>query len=114
MALGGSITLALYIIYKKLIKKEELTLGGVAGSFSLGIIGGALPDLIEPATNPNHRQFFHSVALILVAILGKEKLYEILGLNERMRRYFDWFLSAYGSHLICDARTPKGLPPIGK
>jgi membrane-bound metal-dependent hydrolase YbcI (DUF457 family) len=110
MAIGASITLTLYIIYNKLIKKKELTLGGIAGSLGIGIIGGTFPDSVEPATNPNHRHFFHSIAFSLAIILGRKKLYEILGLNEEIKRYFDWFLSAYGSHLICDAQTPKGLP----
>lgn len=34
------------------------TLGGIAG----GYIGGRLPDIIEPATSPRHRDSAHSIA----------------------------------------------------
>lgn len=43
--------------------------GGQAGAYFAGTFvgaryGGCLPDLLEPATNPRHRAFFHSLATL--------------------------------------------------
>ena len=46
------------------------TLGGAVG----GYLGGRLPDLVEPATWPGHRQFAHSVTAGTGAILGINKV----------------------------------------
>jgi len=113
MLVGGVLVLGLYIANKKLIKKEALTLEGVIGSLAVGAIAGALPDLIEPASNPNHRQFFHSIGFGVLLLLVRANLYKSNALDERYRTYFDWIMVAYGSHLFCDIQTPKGLPIIG-
>ena len=81
-----------------------------------GAMFGTLPDILEPANHPNHRQFFHG--LVFAAMLGYAgyKLYEwkpeepwqkttrMLGLIA---------ISAYLIHLSMDALTPKSLPLIG-
>lgn len=42
-----------------------------AVAISVGAFLGKLPDMIEPALgNPNHRQFFHSVAVLSLLIAG--------------------------------------------
>ena len=49
------------------------TLGGLAG----GYFGGQLPDIIEPATSPRHRDTAHSVAAgIGIIKMGHDKLVE--------------------------------------
>lgn len=114
IVVGGLLVLGLYAIDQKWIKKEDLTLEGIIGSFALGAVGGAMADWLEPAfRDPNHRQFFHSVILAAVVLLGKDKLYELFKLDESGKKCFDWFLGAYGSHLALDWTTPKGLPIIG-
>jgi inner membrane protein len=114
MVVGGGLVLALYIIDQKLIKKEDLSFEGIVGSFALGAVGGAMADWLEPAFhNPNHRQFFHSVIPAALVFLGKDKLYELLQLDEQGKKAFDWFLGAYGSHLALDFATKKGLPVLG-
>ena len=76
---------------------------------------GTLPDLIEPALHPNHRQFFHSVTVLGISGYGfyklwnweadsdGKKLVKLLGLVG---------LGAYMTHLVMDATTKKSLPLI--
>lgn len=113
-------------------------LGGVFG----GYVGGVLPDQLEPATSPKHRQMMHSF-LVLVGVAGtslvtarahcraqahtyrQRRLAKLLGgvvSNEDWLGEFVWsFLAGftsgvqagYVSHLLLDARTPASLPLIG-
>lgn len=107
-----------------------------------GLIGGAAPDLLEPATSPNHRAAFHS--LVMGAGVGAAAMAEWHArCRERAaecdaratslppespdcRREhsaaFWWrvlagllvgFLAGYGSHLAMDFTTARALPLIG-
>ncbi len=83
----------------------------------LGALLGTLPDILEPAAHPNHRQFFHG--LLFAATLGYlgyklykwqpdepwQKTVRVLGLIT---------ISAYLIHLMMDATTPKSLPMVGR
>lgn len=111
------------------------TVGGILG----GLLGGMLPDLLEPATTPNHRSVAHSAvaagtltfarvaewqARCRTAAEGaaKRSLLHPIGSPERNSAEWDamlWRLVAgflvglvvgYGSHLLLDAGTPRGLP----
>ncbi len=113
-------------------------LGGALG----GWMGGALPDILEPATTPNHREVAHSVvaggALTLARLAewqatcrseakgcDARALTFALGSDARQRAEWDglgWrflagllagFVAGYASHLMLDAVTPKGLPLLG-
>src|SRR5258706_5317166 len=44
---------------------------GIVAAFAAG-----LPDLLEPATTPRHRQFCHSVAFASLMTVGLKALYE--------------------------------------
>jgi inner membrane protein len=75
--------------------------------------GAIVPDLLEPADSPNHRQFFHSVAaaaLVAYLISG--------GHTHRLSPIAKLLLAVFGfgyiSHLLADALTPKSLPFIGR
>ena len=87
------------------------------------LLGGAaaalftnLPDLLEPATSPNHRAFFHSLAF--AALLGK-CLHELNQWqpetdSERFCKSVGILAtSAYLIHLALDFTTTKSLPLIG-
>ena len=108
MLIGGGIGALCYLGYKWINHKKPSALGVIA-SFGLGGIGGLLPDILEPATNPNHRKLFHSVgtgALLgtgLVTNLRKEKKTE----NDLALIIL---LLSYLSHLAGDATTTKSLP----
>jgi hypothetical protein len=69
-----------------------------------------LPDVLEPATSPNHRQFFHNVVaagLIACAISGKHTLK-----FSRPTRLFLWaFGMSYLSHIACNSSSaPCAIP----
>lgn len=109
---GGSVVVGLYMLHKKFISKEELDPVEMFAAFCFGAAGGLFADILEPANSPNHRAFFHSIIFAAILFYGKDKLCEILDLDENGKRYLNWFISAYASHLALDARTPKGLPII--
>lgn len=87
--------------------------------FGAGIAAlcGTLPDLLEPALHPNHRQFFHS----LVVLGGVGYLLDVLrkwqpkdDFEEITKLALIAAAGAYGIHLIMDGLTPKGLPLVGQ
>lgn len=87
----------------------------VGGAF--GAVCTAIPDYLEPALHPNHRQFFHSVAFAGVLIYGFRRLYEwnVKTPSEELARKLGMIgIGAYLIHLACDATTPKSLPWLGK
>ncbi|WP_341501926.1 metal-dependent hydrolase [Gallaecimonas sp. GXIMD4217] len=96
-----------------------------AGSFAvdpfsaalIGSIGGRLPDILEPALHPNHRQFFHSFFVAVTMFYGMKKLYgwepETAG-KQLMRQLLLIGGGAYLSHLLLDSFTKKSLPIVGK
>lgn len=87
-------------------------LGGVVGALS-----ASLPDLIEPATTPNHRQFFHSI--LFGAVVGA-CLYELHKWkpDDELQRLVKLILNCAGAayllHLLADATTKKSLPLVGR
>jgi len=86
---------------------------GCAGGFCLG----TLPDLIEPATNPHHRQFFHSVFVALLIGYGLYKAYHWEPDTAQGRLLRGVCLLAGGAYLIhlgLDATTKRSLPVMGR
>ena len=75
-----------------------------------------LPDVLEPATSPNHRAMFHSLAF--AALLGT-CLYQLnqwqteTELESLLKGAGMLALSAYLIHLALDFTTAKSLPLIG-
>lgn len=76
-----------------------------------------LPDLVEPALHPNHRQFFHSVAFLALLGTGLYQAYKW-----ETETPWQTFLrgailvggSAYMLHVLADACTAKSIPLVGK
>src|SRR5262245_47631099 len=64
--LGATVGVGGYAIYS-CMKKKILTWPDLLGAGLAGVAGAFLPDIIEPATSPNHRSFFHSVTFMGVA-----------------------------------------------
>lgn len=90
-----------------------------------GVGGSRVPDILEPATHPGHRAFFHGLAFNgAVTATAFRRAYqwrrEVVALGE-LATAEDRLLSAlavasvggYASHIALDATTPSGLPLIG-
>lgn len=76
-----------------------------------------LPDWIEPATNPHHRQFFHSVSFLVMLGYGLKKTcdWKPEEMGGRLLRFLTLCAGAgYISHLVLDGLTPRSLPMLGK
>lgn len=74
------------------------------------------PDILEPASHPHHRQFFHSLAFAGLLGVAGYKVYKWETDNpfdEAMRFVLLVGVGAYLVHLLLDAGTPKSLPIIG-
>ncbi len=94
----------------------EKTLKPLAGAAVAAVVTN-LPDILEPALHPHHRQFFHSIAF--ASVLGRG-IYEL----HQWKPDEDWekavrFLAlvsgyAYLVHLAIDAFSARSLPLIGK
>lgn len=78
---------------------------------SLGFSASIIPDILEPATNPNHRNFFHSITFLflLFYLLNDQSKKDTL---EDKTIFFINFVLGYSTHLFVDGTTPKGLPII--
>ena len=74
-----------------------------------GYLGSRLPDLLEPATHPNHRSQFHSVTTgVSLNKLVKNHDFK----NSCAETLSRSFCAGYSSHLVLDSMTPKGIPFI--
>jgi inner membrane protein len=75
----------------------------------------SLPDVLEPALHPNHRKFFHSVAVFACLGYGLHRLYKWEAEDDwqRLLRVAGLVAgAAYLAHLTRDAFTAKSLPLI--
>ena len=76
-----------------------------------------MPDWIEPATNPHHRQFFHSISFLVMLGYGLKKVYDWKPEDSggQLLRFLTLCAGAgYISHLLLDGLTPRSLPLLGK
>lgn len=84
-------------------------------AFLIASTTSSMPDWIEPAFHPNHRQFFHSIAFALGIGAGVYKAYQWQPQNTLQlwaRRGLIAIGITYLVHLLVDSTTPKGLPLI--
>ena len=132
------VSLVLGMINQRVQKAHDrppFLLGATAG----GAVGGMMPDVLEPATSPCHRKVCHAIlpafAVAIWAAKGWAAMLNALvawaeeapdprdaGVNQtsfvRAGRFlvvgFAFGLApGYGTHLVLDACTPKGLPLLG-
>jgi membrane-bound metal-dependent hydrolase YbcI (DUF457 family) len=109
VAVGAGLNLVKQSSQRAIDPGREFDWGELLFWCTVGGTAASLPDLLEPASNPNHRGFFHSfafAALILCAILGEpsSKLREKFGHLPLLTGF------SYLSHLALDIITPMGLP----
>ncbi|MBN26829.1 MAG: metal-dependent hydrolase [Alteromonadaceae bacterium] len=98
-------------------KKKHPASHNVVVAPAIGAFMGRLPDILEPALHPNHRQFLHGMTVLTLLTAGLLKAYR-WSPDEPFEKFLRGLMliggGAYLSHLICDASTPKGLPLVGK
>ena len=85
---------------------------GCAGGYCLG----TMPDLLEPATNPHHRQFFHSLTFAVALGYCLYRLYQWEPSSSELKAVRLIGLIAGGAylvHLALDATTKRSLPLVG-
>lgn len=95
---------------------SRLPVSPVVGGIAASVLTN-LPDVLEPATSPNHRAFFHSFAFAALLIAGMGELHRWQPEDE-----FDRFLrtlgllagGAYLVHLALDFTTKRSLPLLGR
>lgn len=96
--------------------KKERSIKPVAGALLAGYLT-KLPDVLEPAVHPNHRQFFHSLAFAGVLGVAAYKIHQWepeSPAGEVARFAMLVGAAAYFIHLAIDAGTSKSLPLLGK
>lgn len=107
--IGGGLGALCYLGYCWLTKNKP-SLQGATVSFGLGGLGGSMPDIIEPATNPNHRKFFHSAGFsAFLASLLKE-FTDGNEVSHENKLALTILILSYLSHILSDSTTPKGIP----
>jgi len=100
-----------------LSKRREEVVPNTVAACAGGYCFATLPDMLEPATSPHHRQFFHSLVFAGALGYGLYKLYQWEPESPQ-----EWFLrglglvvgGAYLIHLALDATTKRSLPLVGR
>jgi len=112
---GAAIALAAFQAHEDYRYLGHIT-GRTIAAAGGGLAFGTFPDLVEPAyRDPNHRRFFHSVALSLLLGLAVHRLYEWQPEDDADRFVRSLLLAAGGAyliHLAMDAMTKRSLPLI--
>jgi inner membrane protein len=107
--IGAGVGAVGWFLYCKLFDRP-VEVGEVLLAAGVGMIGGLLPDLLEPAIHPNHRQFFHSYAATALLAHANHHVAKNVQLPADARAGIHLISLGFFSHLAADAHTPKGLP----
>jgi len=108
---------AMAVAGASLSPRQEETAAHVVAGCAGGYCFGTLPDLIEPATTPQHRQFFHSLIFAAGIGYGLYRLYqwEPNAPELKVLRMIGLIAGgAYLVHLAFDATTKRSLPLVGR
>lgn len=76
-----------------------------------------LPDILEPAIHPHHRQVFHSVFAAIAVGYTWNELYEwhpAENGEKALRFILMTGCAAYLVHLVLDSLTSRSIPLVGK
>lgn len=108
---GAGVGAIIYCLIKK-AQNQPIELPGLLGMGLAGGVAGLLPDIIEPATSPNHRRFAHSIIALVALGSSISKLNENQNFEATQKELLLTLAFGYGSHLLLDAGTPASLPII--
>lgn len=109
--IGAGIGVAAWLVYCKLADRPVKLLE-TALAAGVGAIGGLVPDLLEPALHPNHRQFFHSYVASGLLVVANHHVLRNREIDPALRAAVHLGSLGFASHLLADAGTPKGLPLV--
>lgn len=112
IAAGGAATLTAAIK----ARNPDARLPHPAFAAVVAALASKLPDVLEPADHPHHRQFFHSLAFASAAGLAWKHVYGWVPETPAENFLRDVLLSVglgYFFHLGADFTTAKGLPLLG-
>ena len=88
-------------------------INAILAGCALGALTGIVTDKIEPATNPNHRGFFHSIIFWFVLSVAAYKTLLEQDVDCLCKQLVVIGFAGYSSHLMLDMQTPKSLPFLG-
>jgi|SRR5579863_293195 len=109
--IGAGVGALGWFLYCKVVDRP-IKFGELVAAGGVGMVGRLLPDLLEPALHPNHRQFFHSLAASALLVKANHHLWQSRLVPAEARGAVHLLSLGYLSHLAADGQTPKGLPPV--
>lgn len=107
--LGALLGLGTYVAAKR-SQGEEVDLGNAMGCSIAGAVVAALPDIIEPATGPNHRSSAHSLAVAHLVASAAKGTWDSPAASSEQKAVAASIAAAYLSHLLADSVTPASIP----
>lgn len=105
---GAAVNLAIQLDEMAANPEKQFDWMELLACIAVGAAAGLIPDLLEPATSPRHRSFFHSAtagALIAWQLSGKD----MNQLPRDIRMILLVAGASYGSHLLADSMTPASI-----
>jgi inner membrane protein len=109
LLIGAGVATIGWLTYCKL-SQRPLVLGEFLLAAGIGAVGGLIPDLLEPAVDPNHRRFFHSYVAAVFLAQANHHVSRNMQIPEEIRGAIHLASLGFLSHLFADAQTPKSLP----
>ena len=108
-AIGAGVGALGWFLYCKFAARP-VVFGELLLAAAVGMVGGLVPDLLEPAFHPNHRRFFHSVTAGALLVHANHHVSRNTEMPAEVRAAVHLLSLGFLSHLTADSQTPKGLP----
>jgi len=109
---GGITGAVAYCIMKERQGEKSSLLEALAAAVAGGLIA-TIPDVLEPATDPNHRGPLHSVGALAACVAVIKKVLDSREIASWAKVWSIVGAAAYASHLVLDGVSPKSLPLLG-
>lgn len=105
-ALIGSFAELLFAgIHNRPVRAENILFAALGG-----VVGSHLPDIIEPAIHPHHRDVAHSLFVGVGVAHGATKVTD----DSPGAAFLRGNGAGYVSHLALDASTPRSIPLLSR